>query len=238
MDLSQLSDGVEQTGGMGFNPKMPPVSVIVRVIACLVLAWQPSSVLAADEDTQLWIYAITTGEIGDSTTLTADATARWREDARGDEQQTLRVNIMHAVSDAVSIGGGAGIFEAGGSTELRPHQQIDLKLCRFSSRTRLEQRFVDGADRMGMRLRQRLSYAQPVSTRLTARLDAEYLNIVRSTSRGENQARGQWRGRILLSASLNERLSMGAAYLYIHTPRPNADDRTNHVPQAIMTYRF
>ncbi|MEO1730908.1 MAG: DUF2490 domain-containing protein [Pseudomonadota bacterium] len=193
---------------------------------------------AQDEDTQLWIYAVATGEVGERTTLTVDASARWREDRRGDEQQTLRATVMHEVAEGFALGGGVGVFEAGGETEIRPHQQIDLNLGRFTARTRLEERFFDGADQMELRFRQRIRYTLPLGKSASASVDGEYFNLVQTRDRGPNQPRDQWRGRVIVSADVGERFTLGLSYLYIFTPQPGATDLVNHVPQGIITYRF
>lgn len=208
------------------------------VIACAALAWQPSSALAGENDVQLWIYSIATGDLDEDTRLTIDFSARWREQARGDEQQTLRFNLDQEIDEGIRIGGGFGVFEAGGLTELRPHQQLTVARGRFAARSRIEQRFFDRADRMELRFRQRIRYTQPLSRAFSASVDGEYLGLIQTRNRGPDQARDQWRGRFILQYRARDDLSLGVSYLYIHTPQPLADDQNNHVTQAIMTYRF
>jgi len=135
---------------------------IATLLAALAFAWQPSTASAQDEDVQLWQFFNLTGDLDKDTRLTIDATQRWREEARGDEQQTLRVTVEQTVAEGVRIGGGAAVFEAGGATELRPHQQVVFTQGRFELRTRLEERFFDGADQVELRLRQRVQYNIPL----------------------------------------------------------------------------
>jgi len=215
-------------------------SILLKgLLACLFVAWQPSNALAQEEDAQLWVYAVAQTNIDPATRLTVDATARWREQSRGDEQQTVRFTIMHEVSKGVRIGGGGGIFETeGGRTELRPHQQFSIRKGRFSARTRLEQRFFEGADRMELRARQLLRYAQPLSQKTELSLDGEYLWLAQTRERTRDRPRDQWRARIILSTDISDAVKLGAGYLLIHTPRQNAADRINHVPQAYLTVRF
>lgn len=208
------------------------------LIACMGAAWQPATVRAADEDTQFWIYAVAKTDLGDATELTVDGTARWREQRRGDEQQTLRFNIDRALSDTVKLGGGFGVFEAGGATELRPHQQLTMSAGRFTFRTRTEQRFFDGADRVELRFRQRVRYTQPLGEGWKASIDGEYFNLVQTRNRDPNAARDQLRGRLIVTHSFSDTFSVAAAYLYIYTPQPGRTDQVNHVPQAIITKRF
>lgn len=187
---------------------------------------------------QLWVYAIAQTDLDENTQLTFDATARWREDRRGDEQQTVRFNLDRDAGDGFRIGGGFGVFEAGGNTELRPHQQFTWRSGRISTRTRLEQRFFDGADRMEVRLRQQLRYTQPVSPRVSASIDGEFLNLIQTRNRDPDAARDQWRGRAMVQHGLGDGLTVGAAYLLIYTPQPGRRDQINHVPQILLTRRF
>lgn len=208
------------------------------LLAALCAAWQPSIAQAQDEDVQLWIYTVATGDLDDNTRLTLDASARWREQRRGDEQQTLRFNIEQEVTDSVRIGGGVGVFEAGGLTEVRPHQEFTITSGRLAARTRIEERFFDGADRMELRLRQRLRYSLPLGEDFDARLDGEYFNLVQTQNRNGGAARDQWRGRVEIGWKARKDLRLSLAYLAIYTPTSNASDRLSHVPQMWIEYRF
>lgn len=213
-------------------------------LAFVALLWA-APCLAQEEDTQFWVYAVAKTDLGEDTSLTVDFTARWREQRRGDEQQTARFTILHEVTDGVRLGGGGGVFETeGGRTEIRPHQEIDLKFGRFSARTRVEQRFFDRADRMEVRVRQLLRYTQPFGERVKLAVDGEYLGIARSRderARRPNarpRPRNQWRTRAIMSAKVSDRLTLGGGYMAIYTPREGRRDRINHVPEAYITLAF
>ncbi len=212
---------------------------IAIVIACACAAWQPSAAIAQEEDVQLWVYAVAQSDLDGDTRLTLDGSARWREAQRGDEQQTLRFTLEQEVSDGLRLGGGFGVFEAeGGETELRPHQQATLTIGRFAARTRVEQRFFDGADRMELRFRQRIRYTHPIAPSWRASIDGEYFNLIQTRNRTLNPARDQWRGRAIVTHSISQRLSVGASYLLIFTPQPSGADQINHVPQLILNRKF
>lgn len=201
-------------------------------------AWT-APISAQDEDTQFWFYAVAKTDLGDDTSLAVDFTARWREEQRGDEQQTARFTVLHEVTDGVRLGGGGGVFETeGGRTELRPHQEIDLAFGRFSARTRVEQRFFDGADRMEVRVRQLVRYSQPFGEDFKLSVDGEYLGIAQSRERDSDRPRDQWRARAIFSANVSKQFSLGAGYMLIHTPREQSADRITHVPEAYLTLRF
>lgn len=208
------------------------------VIACAGAAWQPSAALAQDEDVQFWLIPSARTDIGEDTSLTFDASFRFREDARGGEQQVLRFTIDHSIADGVSIGGGGGVFEAGGNTELRPHQQLTIRSGRFTARTRLEERFFEGADRVEIRIRQRLGYSQPLGEAWSANVDGEWLYTLQSRRDGGPSRTDQWRFRGDVRHKVSDNLTLGAGYLAIISPRGSARDRLSHIPQATIALRF
>lgn len=208
------------------------------LLAALGAAWQPSKAHAQDEDVQLWHIVNLTGDLDNDTRLTVDASQRWREQARGDDQQTLRFTIEQTVAKGVRIGGGAAVFETGGNTELRPHQQIVLVQGRFEARTRLEERFFDGADRVEVRLRQRFQYNQPLGKGWRGTVGGEWLGLLQSRNDGDGASTEQWRAQVGVAYKVSDRLELGANYWLLVFPRGNQPDRISHVPQTVVTIRF
>ena len=208
------------------------------LLAAMLAAWQPSKARAGNEDTQLWHFVFATGEIGPDTRLTLDASHRWREEARGDEVQTLRFTIEQNVADDWRIGGGAAVFEAGGTTELRPHQQVIFTRGGFEARTRLEQRFFDGADRMELRLRQRLQYNQPLGDGWRANIGAEWLGLLQSRRADGEAGTEAWIAQAGLVYKINDKLDIGASYWLLAFPNGDGPARYSHVPQTLLIYHF
>ncbi|MCZ8369013.1 MAG: DUF2490 domain-containing protein [Porphyrobacter sp.] len=208
------------------------------LLAAMLAAWQPSKAKAADEDVQLWQFVNLTGDLDDDTRLTIDATQRWREEARGGEQQTLRITVEQTVAKGVRTGGGAAVFDAGGLTELRPHQQIIFVQGRFEARTRFEQRFFDDADRVELRLRQRLTYNQPLGDGWRASVGGEWLGLLQGRNTGQGASTEQWRAQAGVAYKINDKLEVGANYWLLMFPRGDQPARYTHVPQTVLTYRF
>jgi hypothetical protein len=131
------------------------------------------------------------------------------------------------------------VFETeGGGTELRPHQEIDLNFGRVSARTRIEERFFDGADRMELRLRQRVGYAQPLGGRWELSADGEYLHLAQTRERGGNRPRDEWRARAILGLEVSGSLTLGVGYLLAYTPDEGGPDGVNHIAQTHLTLEF
>lgn len=208
------------------------------LLAVTWAAWQPSKAQASPEDTQFWLNANATGKVADRTVVTVDSTQRWREERQGD-QHTIRVTLEREVDEDTRIGGGIGVFETeGGLTEIRVHQQAVFTPGRFELRTRLEERFFDGADRMELRLRQRVHYLQPLAQNWRAMVGVEWLALLQSRNSGEGFSTDQWRGQTSITHKVSERLEVSAMYWLVLLPEDGEPDRISHIPQAVVTYRF
>ncbi|MCX9146330.1 DUF2490 domain-containing protein [Erythrobacter sp. WG] len=209
------------------------------LLAALAAAWQPSKAWAAEEDTQFWLNAFATGKIAEKTTLTIDATQRWRSDQEtGADQQTIRVMAEQQVAERTRIGGGVMLFDTAGLTEIRLHQQAIFTIGRIEARTRLEERFFDGADRMELRLRQRVTYNQPIATEWRASAGVEWLGIMQSRRADQGASTEQWRLQASVTHRLSKYFDVGAIYWHVIFPRGPRPAQTSHIPQLALTYRF
>lgn len=218
--------------------KIPAAIRYPMLLAATCAAWQPSKARAAEEDTQFWLNANVTGEVADRTTVTVDSTQRWRQDSDGD-QHTIRLTVEREVDQNARIGGGIGVFETeGGLTEIRVHQQAVFMPGRFELRTRLEERFFDGPDRVELRLRQRVHYLQPIARDWRAMVGVEWLGLLQSRTSGEGFSTDQWRGQASITHRIKDNLDVGAIYWLVGSPRGDEPDRISHIPQLVVTYRF
>ena len=187
---------------------------------------------------QLWQIVNVSGDVADDTRLTVDASQRWREDARGGDQQTARFNIDHTLAKGVKIGGGAMVLDASGNTELRPHQQVTFTEGNFEFRTRFEERFFDDADRVELRLRQRVQYTQPLGKGWRATLGGEWFGLLQGRTDGQGASTEQWRALTGIAYKVSDKVEIGGNYWLLEFPRGNRPNRTSHVFQTVLTYRF
>ncbi|WP_379920837.1 DUF2490 domain-containing protein [Erythrobacter sp. R86502] len=218
---------------------IPAAARYLLLLAATCAAWQPSKAVAAEEDTQFWLNAVATGEMVEGTTVTIDTSQRWRGNAVGGDLQNVRVTLERALDDDTRIGGGIGLFEAeNGFSEVRVHQQAVFTPGRFELRSRLEERFFDSADRVELRLRQRILYRQPLGRNWRAAAGGEWLVLLQARSHGRNFSTDQWRAQVGITHTLNANLEVGAIYWLVLSPNGIRRDRINHIPQATVTYRF
>jgi len=190
---------------------------------------------AADEDVQVWINESLAAPLSRGNHATLDLSQRFRESGN---QVLARVTIERRLSPAVVIGGGAAqVSTIGSADEFRPHQQLTLTYGPLTLRTRVEQRFFERADRMELRLRQRIGVAVPVSDRLRAGLAGELLYIAQSQDSAQGSHVDQWRANATMARHLTESLEATLGYLAILAPRDGAPDKLSHVAQVILTLR-
>lgn len=208
------------------------------LLAALACAWQPSVARANPEDTQFWVVGFARGKLDDDVYITIDSSYRWRDPEFGADQQTFRVSIEKALEDDVRIGGGAALFQTGGVSEYRLHEQFRYAAGGLDLRTRLEQRWFDGADQMELRIRQRIQYTQGIAPRLEVVGSSEWFGIVQSRREGGRRGTEQIRNIIGVAYEVSDRLDITPSYMLQITPREGRADAISHVPQLTLNWRF
>ncbi|MBY0344602.1 MAG: DUF2490 domain-containing protein [Sphingomonadales bacterium] len=208
------------------------------LLAATLAAWQPSKAQANPEDTQFWLVGFARGKVGEDIYLTVDTSYRWRDPEFGADQQTFRVSVEKALEDDIRIGGGMSLFQTGGVTEYRPHQQFRYARNGLDLRTRFEQRWFDGADRVELRIRQRVQYTREIAPRLEAFGSSEWFGIVQSRRSDGRRGTEQVRTIAGLAYRVNDRLDIAPSYMLQITPRAGGPDAISHVPQLTLNWSF
>lgn len=204
----------------------------------LLLLGGAASPARADVDNQQWTLI----------TLQKELTARWRayfevqprfgEDASGTERLIVRPAIGYRLNDKVSIWQGYGwtpLLEPSFADEHRVFQQLlfEDKLGETSliNRTRLEERFIEGAGGASVRLRNMLRLAHPVSAdkRWTVVGYHELFWNLNSTDTGPVSGFDQNRLFLGVSRQMNQELRVETGYLlnHINSPRTSDNRRLN-----------
>jgi len=201
----------------------------------------------ADVDTQQWTLV----------TLQKELTPRWRayfevqprfgEDASGTERLIVRPAIGYRLNSKVSIWQGYGwtpLLEPSFADEHRVFQQLLFEDKRgevgIMNRTRLEERFIEGAGGTSVRLRNMLRLTHPISP------DKRWLVVgyhelfwnLNSTDAGPVSGFDQNRLFLGVSRQVNPELRVETGYLlnHINSPRTSDNRRLNvWVVQFAMT---
>ncbi|MFN3313654.1 MAG: DUF2490 domain-containing protein [Hyphomonas sp.] len=128
----------------------------------------------------------------------------------------------------------------GGTDEKRLMQQVSTRHGVVKTRFRLEQRFVDGAERAGLRLRPRIGVAIPLGDegRWSFRSDAELFLTLQSTSRTGDEGLTGLRTQIGFGYELSDRVSLSAGYLRQQDIVAGRPDTVGHAPIIAIDYAF
>ncbi|MCL9981617.1 MAG: DUF2490 domain-containing protein [Erythrobacter sp.] len=208
------------------------------LLAAMLAAWQPSKASANPEDTQFWLVGFARGKIDDDVFLTIDTSYRWRDPDFGADQQTFRVSVEKALDDEVRIGGGMALFQTGGVSEYRPHQQFRYAAKGLDLRTRFEQRWFEGADRVELRVRQRVQYTRELAPRLEAFGSAEWFGIVQSRRDSGRRGTEQVRNIVGVAYQVSDKLDIAPSYMLQITPRQGRPDPISHITQLTLNWSF
>jgi hypothetical protein len=201
-------------------------------LALVALASAANEARAADEDFQLWLSESVSMPLSPRVEGTLELSQRFRDSG---DQRLARGTAEIRLSPVAVIGGGAAyVSTIDAADEFRPHQQLTLTFGPLALRTRVEERFFDQADRMELRLRQRIGVTVPVSQRLRAGLAGELLYIARSQHSGQGAHVDQWRANVTLARHLAADLEGTVGYLAIVSPRHGAPERISHVAQLTL----
>lgn len=215
---------------------MPRTTCFAAVAAAALWA-APTAALASESDVQFWGQITAIVPVSKTVTATFDISPRQRETRVGGDQLLARGSIDVAISKKVSLGGGLTVIESAGPTELRPHQQLTLTFGNLALRTRLEQRLVDGASRMGLRIRQRAQLKLPLDRNDRLVPAVELLYNLRQTNPAVKPGVQEVRFSLTEQHKFSEALDLGVGYLLTFAPRPGLPDRFAHVPQLTLTWR-
>lgn len=202
--------------------------------AALLLASVPSAAAASDDAAEFWLNPSVAVDLDDDTGLELETAQRFRSAADGRPDTFFyRLWLNQKVGDGLTLSGAVERrINTGDDDETRTMQQLSLSKGVLRGRLRLEQRFVDDADRMGLRLRARLGIKVPLDgdDKWSLGADAEPFFTLRSTSVGGDDGLTGLRTQIALGREISDKLSVSAGYLRQQDISRGAPDRIGHAP--------
>lgn len=221
----------------------------MRVVS-LALCWAAvglASPASAREDGQAWGAVTATGSVRGDLFVWLEAQARATHDFGGGGQLILRPAIGARIAqDAHAVAGYAFVRtdpENGATVrEHRPWQQVQFVPVRnrggaplLISRTRLEQRMIEGRGDTGWRLRQLVRAQVPVARGSLVQIvgyGEGFLNL-NKTAWGARRGVDQWRGFVGVGLPVARRVRLEPGYLHQRVFRPG-ENRANHVLNASL----
>lgn len=208
---------------------------VTLMIAAASLCAAASPAKASDEIFEVWLNPSVEADVGRGT-AELETAHRFR-DGR-DDTHFLRLWYGQDIAKGVTLAGGIEQRFTGRIGEQRALQQLSLKHGVLRSRTRLEQRFVEGDDRMGLRLRQRIGVSVPFAQggRLDFIANAEGFVTLRATNVAGQGGLTGLRTLVGIEYEASERVQLGLGYMRAQDFRRAAADRVGHAPMLSLAF--
>ena len=213
--------------------------------ATALAAATPAAALAGD--LQAWGGTTVTAPVTGKLSASMEAQARLTGDVSRLGQLILRPSIGWRVADrhTLSLGYAYVRSEPGGTPVTNEHrlwQQAVYGIVgsgegvMLDGRTRLEQRFVEGKEGTGWRLRQQLRLTAPVAG-VRAVLWSEPFYNIDDAGWGQRQGFDQLRAFAGVNLKVNDMVTVEPGYLHQRVFR-RGEDRINHVASLSMNVRL
>lgn len=194
----------------------------------------PAAASGQDDAFELWLNPSVSTDLDDDTTIELETAQRFRSAGDGREDTYFfRGWLKQDVAENVTVAGALEYrVNDGGSNEFRTMQQLSTSHGILKTRLRFEQRSVDGADRMGLRLRPRLGVGFDLSEdgRWSAGADAELFWTLKGNNTGSETGITGLRTTIGVEYAVSDRLSLGISYLRQHDFAAGGPDEVGHAP--------
>ncbi len=201
----------------------------------------PGAARAAEQDAQLWLQAATSVQISDDWTFTMENNIRFSDDRRGLYQIENNFLLGYNINETVTIWAGYTHdpqYDGGTFTvmERRAREQVTFDdVAKIGSgtlglRLRAEQRWRDGVDGTGWRLRPYAKYVLPLSAdgKTTLTLGHESFINLNSTSFQSRKGWDRMRNSIAVKRPLSRVLSADIGYLNQYTLESGGPNRMDH----------
>jgi Protein of unknown function (DUF2490) len=215
-----------------------------------MLAFTPFAARAATaDDFQVWSSLQASGSISGNIVGSVELSGRFVDDSSRLGVAIVRPTIGYKFSHAVT----AYIGYAHQTTlnpnrrdtqENRIFQQINWTMGKvgngtFSSRTRLEERFVNTGNDTGLRFRFQLKYTVPLKAKGTNFLvSSEPLIALNTTDWGQHAGLDQWRNFIGVNFPVAKKLTLETGFQHRYQKRFNQPDRSDFIVPLTLAYKF
>jgi hypothetical protein len=212
------------------------------LFATLATFAAPSAARASDDAAEFWLNPSVEVGLDDDTAFELETAQRFRSESDGRvDTYFFRGWVKQDIADNATLAGAVEYrINDGGSNEVRTIQQLSTRHGILKTRLRLEQRFVDGADRMGLRLRPRLGWGFDLTEdgRWSAGADAELFLVLRGNNVGNDTGLTGLRTTMGVEYEVNGNLSLGLSYLRQQDFEEGAPDQIGHAPLIGIEYTF
>lgn len=206
-------------------------------LASLALA-SAGTAYAADEDGQLWSIVNASRALDDKTTFNLDTQARFTNDASRLGQAIIRPSIGWKLGGSKT--GSLGYAYVRTTPEGRPTthehrgwQQLSFRVAgdgkgaTLTGRTRLEQRWMEGRDGAGWRVRQQVRLTAPINDGVRGVAWTEAFVGLNETGWGQRDGLHLWRSFAGVSVPISKTVTLEPGYLHQRAYRVGPDAVTH-----------
>ena len=213
-------------------------------LATLLAAATPA---LAEQDSQLWTGGIVTAKLSRSWRISEEVTARFSDHKNGLYEIESNTLVGYNVGSGVTLwagythdpnysGGNFTVMEQRAREQVTIDKIANLGPGRLSGRLRLEQRWRDGFDGTGWRVRPFLKYSLPLHKggRTAFVVSTEPFFNLNTTGFQRTSGLDRARTFIGISAPFAKNLSADIGYLNQHTFVRNGPDNDDHVASVSL----
>jgi hypothetical protein len=195
--------------------------------ALLAAPWLVPAAASATSDSQLWTVTSATVKLSDRWRVSEELTTRFSDNRHGlyeIESNTLlgyRLNKVVTLwagytHDPQYAGGDFTIIEHRAREQVTFDNVAKLGPGKLSARIRMEQRWRDGIDGTGWRLRPYLKYSLPIAGKVALNLSSEPFFDLNTTIFQKKSGFDRVRNLVTLSAPLSKKLTGEIGYMNQH----------------------
>ncbi len=213
----------------------------------LLLGFAATPALASD-DGQIWANTAATVKLSDKWRLSGDVTARFSDDRNGLYEVEMNTLLGYVVAKGVTVWGGYTHdpnYSAGHFTvmEHRAREQVTFDQLatigrgKLSGRLRVEQRWREGFDGTGWRVRPYGKYSLPLKTggKTAFVVSSEFFFNLNTTAFQKTDGLDRTRTFVGLSTPVAKTVTAEAGYLNQHTFVRNGPDNDDHVASVALS---
>lgn len=222
-----------------------------KILFSLILLGLISQAYAEDtiEDGRMWLTLSHDYHINERWRLNLHLQPRWRQEGDEFDQILYRPGLYYKVAPSLSLGVGYAYILTHLNTNGNTHEhrlwedaiyQTNLtEDIKFLSRSRLEQRHLEGRSDVAHRIRQMVRFSVPTQwvSGLSAVFYDEYFINMNDASWGVHRGFDQNRAFVGVNYLFNQHANMDIGYLNQYVNRPNVDVE-NHVLAITINTTF
>lgn len=224
---------------------------LLSIVTLAVAIGLPSALLFADGPEQgagAWVTGFVNAPMGSHFTFSLQLEPRFSFTDPGLDRTLIRPGVRLNLPFGLSIGGGVSWFHVFTSPASRNDEfqtwediqhHVQLGSLSLTNRLRLEERFLQGRDDVGLRLRYLIRGQVPVNSRgLSAVAWNELFVNTNNVSDGPSAGVDQNRTFVGANERFNDEFQVELGYMLNYTPKPSGPNQMNHVVVITTTYNF